>query len=454
MARFDDDEEAPRHVTRGRVSRLLKLGGLGTSLGASVARERLLRPLRSKEGREEGSRRMLERNAARIVRTMGELKGAAMKVGQMLSTAPIDEARLPPELREAFERLQRQAPPMAWETVCAQVERAFDRPLSDVFRFFDPEPVAAASIGQVHVAELFDGRKVAVKVQYPGVRESLDDDLKNLATLAQLTKTFVDRRRVDAIIEEVRETILAESDYEAEARNLDAFREVFAERADLRVPRPIHSHTRRTVLTMEYVEGEKLDSHIEGLEEPARTELAARFIETFAWMFHIKHVLHADPHPGNFLVDSEGRIVLLDFGCVKRFDPAFTDGFLELLVCMYNRDYARLPFVYEDLGFGSGAVEVPGEVIGGWLEIVLAPLLHRGPFDWGAWDPKSEMNRYLMRNPALLKLVPPEEAIFYFRVCGAAWGFLKRLKIKHDFRRSSEAIARARGFALQSDGND
>ncbi|RMG16244.1 MAG: AarF/ABC1/UbiB kinase family protein [Deltaproteobacteria bacterium] len=449
MARFDDDE-TPKHVRRGRVSRLLKLGGLGTSVGASVVGDKLLRPLLSEEKRAQRSRRMLERNAERIVQTMGELKGAAMKLGQMLSTAPIDEARLPPELRQAFELLQREAPPMGWETVAAQIEAAFDRPITEMYRFFEPEPVAAASIGQVHRAQLFDGRQVAVKVQYPGVRESLDDDLGNLATLAQLTKAFVDRERVDAIIEEVRETLLAESDYEAEARNLDAFAKLFAERSDIRIPAPVHSHTRTTVLTMEYVEGEKLDTYIEGLEEPKRTKVAASFIELFAWMFHIKHVLHADPHPGNFLVDEAGRFVLLDFGCVKRFDPAFTDGFLELLVCLYNEDYDRLPLVYEDLGFGSGAVTVPGPVIGGWLEIALAPLLHRGPFDWGRWDPKTEMNRYLMRHPALLKLVPPEEAVFYFRVCGAAWGFLKRLKIVHDFRRSSEAIARARGFEIRN----
>jgi predicted unusual protein kinase regulating ubiquinone biosynthesis (AarF/ABC1/UbiB family) len=447
VATFDDEDEGDEHVVRGRTSRFLRLGGLTTSVGASMVGEKLLGAMLPAERRAERARKALERNAAKVVRTMGQMKGAAMKLGQMLSVAPIDEKHVPAEVRDALAVLQRQAPPMAWSLVTRQVEAAFDQPIDAVFRQFEPAPLAAASIGQVHKATLFDGRTVAVKIQYPGVADTLDSDLKNLASLAQLGRAFADKKRLDDFLQEIRDVILAESDYEAEADRLERYGALFESRDYVRVPRPVKDFTRRTVLTMEYVEGEKLDEWLLAQPEDERSGLTIRFVELFAWMFHDLQALHADPHPGNFLVDEEGRFVLLDFGCVKEFDPAFTDGFLDLLVALWQGEDEKLPELFDSLGFGTdgASLKVSPEVLRGWLEIVCAPFMAEGDFDFEAWNPHSQSRRYFLKNLELMKLTPPKEALFYFRVCGGAWGFLQRLKVKGNFRRVAEDFARRRG---------
>jgi len=447
VARFDDDDPKRKHVSGGRVSRFIKLSSLTTSVGASMVGDKLIGRVLPKDQREKRTRRALEKNAARVVKTMGEMKGAAMKLGQMLSSAPIEDEHLPPEVKDALAVLQREAPPMPWSMVVSQIEAAFDRPISDVYRYFDPEPLAAASIGQVHRAETFDGRKVAVKVQYPGVRETLDADLKNLSSLMQLARGVADRERVEAYAAEVREVIFAESDYVAEARNLERFRELFAVRDDVRVPRPIHDLTRQTVLTMEYIEGRKLDTWLLERPQAERTEITVRFVRLFAWMFHDLQVLHADPHPGNFLVDDEGRFVLLDFGCVREFDAAFTDGFLEILAAMWEGRADKLPSIFEDMGFGSGSggVNVEPEVLEGWLRIVALPFMAEGEFDFGSWNPRPAVRRYFRTHLSLLKLTPPSEAIFFFRVCGGAWGILQRMGVADDFRTHAMETAVRRG---------
>lgn len=446
MSELEDDKKR-RHVPGGRVSRFLKLGSLSGVVGASMVGEKLAGVVRSGASKDEALRRVMEKNAARIVRTMGDMKGAAMKLGQMMSNAPVDKSRLPPEVQEALSVLQRQAPPMGWELVASQVEKAFDRPISDVFKFFEPEPMAAASIGQVHAATLFDDTRVAVKVQYPGVVESLDADLKNLSTLMQLGKAFVDRGRIDEYAAEVRAVILAESDYEAEGRNLARFAELLAPWTEIRVPRVYPELTRRTVLTMEFVEGEKLDVWLKAQPKAERDRLALRFAELFVRMFQELHALHVDPHPGNFLMGTDGRFVLLDFGAVKTFEPAFTDGFIEILVAMWQGRYEKLPSLYEDIGFGTeDGVDIPPEVLKGWLEIITEPFLTDGEFDFGTWAPQQRMQRHMLTHPEMRRLLPPKDAIFYGRVLGGIWGLLQRLEVKGNVRELAEATARRRGY--------
>lgn len=448
MAKWDDeDDEEEQHVTRGRLGRFLKLGGLTTKVGVSVMGDRIIGRLLSEEGRKKRTKKNLERNAARVVKTMGEMKGAAMKLGQMLSVAPLDEEQLPTEVKDALAVLQRSAPPMKWSMVVRQIEQAFDRPVSEVYRFFDDKPLAAASIGQVHRAETFDGRIVAVKVQYPDVTETLDSDMKNLASMIQVGRAVAEKERLDAYMKEVREVILAESDYRLEAKNLQKYHDLLKTRDDVRVPQPLADLTRKTVLTMEYIEGEKLDEWLLAQTEEVRDRKALDFIELFAWMFHDLQALHADPHPGNFLIDPDGRFVLLDWGAAREFTPMFTDGFLELLIAMWDEKYEKLPSIYEDLGFGSEerGVTVKPEVLRGWLELVAAPFF-TDHFDWGTWFPHAEVRKYLLSHMEMMKLTPPAQGIFYFRVAGGCWGFLQRMGVKGNFQHFALETAKRRGL--------
>ncbi|MDF1563160.1 MAG: AarF/ABC1/UbiB kinase family protein [Deltaproteobacteria bacterium] len=440
------DDEPEGHAPRGRFARLMKLGGLTTSVGASLVGDRLVGRILPDSVREARTKKMIEKNAAKMVRTMGELKGAAMKLGQILSMAPLQEEHIPEELRDALAVLQRSAPPMGWKMVCDQIEEAFDQPVESLYRFFDPAPLASASIGQVHRAELFDGTPVAVKVQYPGVEQTLVADLKNIATMAQMGRPFASARSIDEVLEEIREVLAQESDYRVEADNLRAFHEALAGRDDVRVPRPVGELTRKTVLTMELMEGRKLDHWLLERAPEKRSEVVRHFIDLVAWLFYEKQLLHADPHPGNYLIDAEGKLVILDFGAVRTYDPAFTDDLLRLLVTVWEGRVDELPALFARLGFGEGKVTVSGEVLDEWLKLVVAPLFHEGPFAFGKWNPHNDTNRFMLRHPSLIGLTPPREMIFYGRTAIGIWGLMQRLDITIDVKQLSREIIARRGL--------
>ena len=305
-----DQPEAPGrfHTDRGRLGRLMRLGSTVTSMAADMLGQKMRERLMPK-GRVESSRlKAFARSGSRLAETLGELKGAAMKVGQLLS---ITTDILPKEISHALTVLQKDAPPMSFEMVAEQIEKAFDLPIHEVYLYFEPTPIAAASIGQVHKATLFTGETVAVKVQYPGITDTLDSDLKNLSTILNMARVVIDRERLDAYMDEVREMLHQEADYTLESANIDLFREILGDRPGVRIPVTYPEHTRHTVLTMEYIPGVKLDAHLNKLEDrDERNRLAMRFTQLFVEMFHELGMLHADPHPGNFLVNDRSILTI------------------------------------------------------------------------------------------------------------------------------------------------
>jgi predicted unusual protein kinase regulating ubiquinone biosynthesis (AarF/ABC1/UbiB family) len=440
--------ESGLDVPEGRIARLVRMGKLGVSVSASTVARKVGSVLMPGDAaaRLTGDGLFRTRQAEKIVEVLGQMKGATMKVGQILSADP---DLLPPEFIQTLTQLQHQAPPMTWRTVSSQVERAFDRPIDEVFRWFDPEPIGSASIGQVHRGTLKTGQEVAIKVQYPGVAESLESDLSNLASMLNLGRVLVDRRRLDDYLAEVRLAIIAEADYEAEGRNLDRFHAILAEREGVRVPRHYAEWTRPTVLTMEFVAGTKLDEALEAMTDTAaRSALLMRFIETYAWMFHERLELHADPHPGNFIIDESGALVMLDFGCVKSCDPAFADGVLDIMDACWQQDDQRVARLYRELGFGRNDPDpriFDPALLRRYHEIALAPFLHDAEFDFAAWDLRRRMQEFVMEHPVFLKLVPPAEGLLVFRVMSGIKGLLNKMGARLNVHRMAVETARRRG---------
>ncbi|MCA9539178.1 MAG: AarF/ABC1/UbiB kinase family protein, partial [Myxococcales bacterium] len=202
--------EKGKKVDTSRVGRALTLGKLATRFTGSMIRAGL------GGKRDDGLEAMAAaalKNAHKIADALGEMKGAAMKVGQMLSADP---DLVDPAFAERLATLQSEAPPMDYATVAAQIESQLDKPIDAAFRFFNPEPIGSASIGQVHRATLFDGREVAVKVQYPGIAGSIDSDLRNLGSLLAVGRVFVTKERAAEFVAEARHAILTEADYRRE----------------------------------------------------------------------------------------------------------------------------------------------------------------------------------------------------------------------------------------------
>ncbi|MCA9562213.1 MAG: AarF/ABC1/UbiB kinase family protein [Myxococcales bacterium] len=437
--------ETGEEVPSGRLGRMFKLGSLGLTVGASAVAgavgDKIL------PGSDKRKKARAEKNAERVVKVLGRLKGASMKVGQIISADP---EMVPDEFADILSSLQSSAPPMTYNTVRAELEAAFDMPLDSVFKFFDPEPIGSASIGQVHRGTLHTGEDVAVKIQYPGVAKSLESDLKNLGSLMGLTRAVIDKQRVDDYVEECRRAILEEADYTIEAANLERAASDLGERPQVRVPKPFREWTRSNVITMEFIEGRKLDEALAELgDTPRRQEILERFLALYVWMFHERFELHSDPHPGNFLLDQDDNLVVLDFGCVKVFEPEFADGILKILVSVWEGDDEQAARLYKELGFGKEGADdsiYDPDLIHDYHDIILAPFTTEGPFSFGDWRVQTEAKRFFLSNPKMLKLTPPKDALLYFRVLSAIKGLFMKLDAQVDTHHLAVETARRRGL--------
>ena len=433
--------ERGKRVDSSRLGRALKLGRLATHFTGSVIKAQF----RRREPEVLATAAL--NNAKQIVEVMGEMKGAAMKVGQLLSADPdlIDQA-----FADRLAHLQRNAPPMTFLTVQAQIEAALDRPISQLFRFFDPEPLGSASIGQVHRAQLFDGREVAIKVQYPGILDSLESDLRNLSSLLKLGRVFMSQARAQSFIVEARTSLLREADYLAEAEQLSYFQHHLGGRFGLRIPAPIRELCRSSVLTMEFLPGEKLDEALQKLDDPqSRLEIIERFVEAFVFMFHDLRRLHADPHPGNFLLTPEGEIGLLDFGCVREFSPELSDGVLRVLMAFWDDDTQTILDVLKEMGFSRRDAPPPSlEDLHTYLHIILEPIAERRPFNFYGWRVHARQRAFIRKHLKILNLVPPAEMLLYFRVLAGLKGMHARVDVARDLRKIAEACCRRHGYSL------
>lgn len=279
---------------------------------------------------------------------LGSMKGALMKVGQIASYA--DEG-LPEAFRSALADLQQDAPPMHPDLAASVVRDELGAPPSRAFASWDPHPLAAASIGQVHRAVTHDGRAVAVKVQYPGVDRAIRSDLVGAGWLFAALGRVFPGMDAEPVVDEIRARLLEELDYEVEAANQRLFAEYYAGHPFISVPAVLDDHSTARVLTTELAEGVRFDE-MERWPQAER-DLAAEAI--FRFVFRSIHRLHAfngDPHPGNYLFRPDGRVSFLDFGMVKRFAPDDSTTLEDLYRTMLiERDMSAYRAVLEGAGF-------------------------------------------------------------------------------------------------------
>lgn len=286
------------------------------------------------------------RNADQLFAVLGRLKGGAMKLGQALS---VYDALVPPEFadsyHEALARLQSAAPPMPVRDAHRMLAEQLGSGWRERFAEFSDEPVAAASIGQVHRAVWRDGREVAVKVQYPGADVALDADLRQLQRFAGLFGALLPGLDARALIRELRERMLEEVDYRAEADHQRAFAAAYADSADLRVPAVVASAPK--VLVSEWVDGVPLGRHVDtpvadAADQARRDRYAHTIVETMFSSPSTVGRLHADPHPGNFLVLPDGRLAMIDFGAVARLPDGIPPVLVRILELTARGDSERL----------------------------------------------------------------------------------------------------------------
>ncbi len=417
--------------------------------------------------RESGSAAYLA-TAHELLATLGELKGLALKVGQMLSYM---DGALPADAEPAFRRvlaqLQQRAPSLPWEAVRAVLVEELGS-IDDHFAEIEPEPFAAASIGQVHRARLHDGTPVAVKVQYPGIAEAMASDLANMDSIELLARPMLalagagqNTRVAKSMMLEIRARMEEELDYEHEARMQARFREMFSTTPGIVVPEVFPDHGTRRVLTTRFEAGKTLEQVADAAPQELRDVWGEVLCRAVTDELYVHRAFNADPHPGNYLFRDDGSVVLLDFGCVKEIPAAMTadmKGYLRAAIVASRTDAAEDWRAYERavehalrLDGGDPAVAA---VYCDLLLFMLRPILRDEPFHFVP-QYVAELNDQMVdhkkklvfgngRIPKIPKLPPmPADYTFINRL---QWGFysvLTQLRARVNWHRLLPADVRA-----------
>src|SRR6266508_312377 len=347
-----------------RRERNVEVARLATTTGSSFAVHRARRVFASAGKRHELDAAFELQTAEQVADLLGNMKGALMKLGQMASY--LDQG-LPEPIRQSLAQLQQDAPPMTGELAAEVVERELGGPPDEVFEQWDPKPIAAASIGQVHRAITREGTAVAVKVQYPDVDTAIRADLDNAGMLLAATGFLFPGLDAAAVAEEFRARVLEELDYEIEATNQRLFVEYYRDHPFIAIPAVVDEYSTARVLTTELVEGARFDELAtwDQAERDLAAEAVYRFVFGSLWRLH---AFNGDPHPGNYLFRPGGRVTFLDFGLVKHFETADLDHLAAMLqAIVIDKDIPAFRRAVEAAGFMRDTRPFTDEQVVGYM---------------------------------------------------------------------------------------
>ncbi len=422
----DDDSK----LSTGRFARLAKLATMSAKLSGGV----LARGVRRFSGKEDETSLLGAGAAEKLVATLGDLKGLAMKIGQQVS---MDPDLLTPEVRAVVARLQNQAPPMPYAQVREVVAQELGLPPEEAYQSFDEKPLASASLGQVHRAVTKDGREVAVKVQYPDIAQALKSDLDNLGTMVGVFATSTRMVQGKAYYAELRESMMDELDYRQEAARALQFEAAAKTLPDLKVPHCLEALTGEKVLTLELLHGPTLKEflHDVGRHSNAEKFRVSRLITRAIWgPLLVSGVIHCDPHPGNFMLLPDGRVGVLDFGAIKQFSPAWVDVNRRLFTRVVKDEPIDVIQLSRECGFQFDDGEAARDFVQAVLDIATRPPRSRDfEFDQ-AFISRDMRNLFLKNATRLGSIRPPKESVMFYRAVGGLSQNLENLGARGDFK--------------------
>ncbi|MGO3046947.1 MAG: ABC1 kinase family protein [Psychrobacter celer] len=365
--------------------RFMKLAGMTASIAGKAAKNSFKHLSSDEEKRLQARSELMQDVGIQIAETLGEMKGAVMKVGQIASQY---KDVFPPEVATALEKLQKDAPPMPYTQIRAQIERELKAPVAELFSEFEETPFAAASIGQVHKAILKSGQRVVVKVQYPNVDENCDSDLKQVRIALKIAGVLnMSKQLQEQLFHEIRQSLHDELDYIKEAHNLRVFGAFHAEDTGIIIPKVISSHSTKRILTLTEEMGETL-SVAATWDNDIKQKIAKRLFHFTAGQLFELYRMHCDPHPGNFAFREDGSVIAYDFGGIRSYSDSevqlfkrFAQHAIKGDVTALEQDLIALDIRRDD------DKHIPGEFYETWLSIGLKPLsispYHEGAFDFG-----------------------------------------------------------------------
>lgn len=382
----DDPKKRPDAPPSSRLGRLARLGALAPR-ALPMATEAMRRAAFGKredpEAEREAQRKVVEnakKTAEAMLKTLGEMKGLPLKLGQMASYI---DGLAPPGYEEKFQevlkKLQAKAPPLSREAAIKVITSELGKP-EEVFAEWEPDPFAAASIGQVHRAVTHTRDHVAVKVQYPDIDKAIENDLKSISLLESMVAPIGRKYHSKETLDEIRSVFLAELDYRREADNAEKFRTMHEGDDDIVIPKIFHSLSSKRVLTAELIGGVDYATFCANATQEERNATSAT-IWRFMFRALFKHgVLYADPHPGNYRFLGGGKVAFLDFGCVKMMPPALLAGTKRYVVAAMDEDWDELERAcIEVLGYDPTDTEA-FKLYMDYTKLVLEPLTKDGVY--------------------------------------------------------------------------
>ncbi len=401
-----DDDVPLTELARGFRKRTLVTAKLAAKLGS--------RYMKSTLGMSAAANGKAVQSAEELVKEMGRLKGLVMKFGQIASYMP---GAMSPEAQAILARLQSASTAMASEKVEAAIEDELGAPPGELFEDFESQPFAAASIGQVHRAR-FEGRDVAVKVQYPGIEELVASDLETVGLLTRLSTlgTAIDGK---AVVEELRARLLEECDYRIEARSQTLFRSLWADHPERSVPQVSTERSSRRVLTTELSGGQNFHEFAKSAGQAERNRTGEILFDTcFSTLFH-RCVYNADPHPGNYLVHEDGSVTFLDYGCVRWFEPSMIDTWKRVALAVVDNRRADFREHFTELGLAPRKGKFDWDHQWQVMQYLYRPFLQKEPFTYTVDYVRQSYAVLLLENPNRNRSTMPPEWLFLNRL---QWG--------------------------------
>jgi predicted unusual protein kinase regulating ubiquinone biosynthesis (AarF/ABC1/UbiB family) len=431
----------PRWVRTSRLARNTQVARVGGITAGRYAMHRARRVFAAAERRDELDRRFEIRSAEQVAATLGHLKGALMKLGQMASY--LDQG-LPEHVRAALAQLQADAPPMSPELVASAIEAELGADPHVVFATWDPVPIAAASIGQVHRAITHDGRAVAVKVQYPGVDEAIRADLANAGPLFAGIAQLFPGLDPGPVVDELRDRLVEELDYELEARHQQRFADEYRGHPTIHVPDVVAELSTARVLTSELVEGVSFSEMLTWSDH--ERNLAAETIYRFAFgSLYGLRMFNGDPHPGNYRFRKGGRVSFLDFGLVKQFTDVEIDDFGRLIQAIvlhgdrarFRREVARIGILPHDAPVSDDAVY---DYFTHFYELVLEPGEHTITEAYAAATIRHMTDLSGPHGPVMKALNVPTSFVVIQRINLGLYAVIGQMNATADWRRIAEEL--------------
>lgn len=439
MGRKDHDGKRGAAVPRGRLSRLMGLGGTVANVAGSMA-------VKGAQELAAGNRPKAQEllltpsNAMKLTKRLSKMRGAAMKIGQMISMDSGD--LLPREFADVLARLRAEARHMPYSQLESVLFEAWGEDWPERFAHFNHFPIAAASIGQVHRAILKEeagDAVVAIKIQYPGVRESIDSDIKNVASLVKMSGLLPKNLDIDPLIEEARLQLHQEADYIREAELMVRYGELLADDPGFWVPDYFPDHSTDKLLTMSYVPGDPIETLADHPSQGLRNDVAARMMGLLHRELYEFGLMQTDPNFANYqYYPDDDQIVLLDFGAAREISPEITKGYRNILSAIVANDTPGTFDALTQMGFMPP--DMPTEFKDILLEIItlsIAPLATDAVFDFGDGDLTERIKDLAMplANKKELWYAPPPETVFIQRKIAGMYLLATRLKAKVNMHR-------------------